>query len=75
MAAHRITFENNVVRDNEGWGLFVDGETHGTIIRGNIIEDTGGGRQQIGIRLGKRAGAVMLEGNTIKAKTLLLDER
>lgn len=75
MAAHRITFENNIVRDNEGWGLFVDGETHGTIIRGNTIEDTGGGRQQTGIRLGKQTGAVTLEDNTIRARTPLLDER
>ena len=75
MAPHRITFENNIVRDNQGWGLFVDGATHGTIIRSNVVEDTGSGRQHTAIRIGKRAGDVVLEANTIKAKTDLLDER
>jgi hypothetical protein len=75
MAAHRITFENNTVRDNEGWGLFVDGVTRGTVIRSNIVEDTGSERQKIGIRIGKKAGDVVLEGNTVKAANELQDER
>lgn len=75
MAAHRVIFENNTVRDNEGWGLFVDGATRGTIIRSNTVEDTGGGRQKTGIRIGKQAGEVVLEGNTIKAANEVLDER
>jgi parallel beta-helix repeat protein len=75
MAAHRVTFENNTVRDNEGWGLFVDGVTSGTIIRSNVIEDTGSGRQKTGIRIGKQAGEVVMEGNTVKAAIQLQDER
>ncbi|MCA9264811.1 MAG: right-handed parallel beta-helix repeat-containing protein [Planctomycetales bacterium] len=75
MAAHRITFENNTVRDNEGWGLYVDGATHGTLIRNNVIEDTGAGRQQTGVRIGKQAGEVVLESNSIKANRRTLDER
>jgi len=75
MAAHRVTFEGNTVRDNEGVGLFVDGATRGTVIRGNVIEDTGGGRQTTGIRIGREAGEVVLEGNTIKAASQVLDER
>jgi polygalacturonase len=75
MAAHHVIFENNTVRDNEGWGLFVDGATQGTVIRGNAIEDTGAGRQKTGIRLGKNAGSTTLDGNTIKAETPLFDER
>ncbi len=75
MAAHRITFEGNTVRDNEGWGVFVDGVTGGTILRNNIIEDTGKGRQKIGIRIGEKAGDVTLEGNQIKAERLTVDER
>ena len=75
MAAHRITFENNTVRDNEGWGLFVDGATSGTIIRNNVIEDTGSGRQKTGLRLGKLSTEVVLESNTIKAQTPLVDDR
>lgn len=75
MAPHRVTFEHNTVRDNDGWGLFVDGATRDTVIRGNVIEDTGGGRQKTGIRIGKDAGAVTLEDNTVKAAEGLLDER
>ncbi len=75
MAAHRITFENNLVRDNHGSGLFVDGATRGTIIRRNTIEDTGVGLQKVGIQLGRHAGAVVLDANSVKAQTLLQDER
>jgi parallel beta-helix repeat protein len=75
MAAHCVTFEDNTVRDNLGWGLFVDGATRGTIIRSNVVEDTGRGQQKIGVRIGKRAGDVVLEGNTIKAANQILDER
>ena len=75
MAAHRVTFEYNTVRDNEGWGLFVDGATQGTLIRHNVIEDTGAGRQLTGIRIGEQAGEVVLEGNTIEANRPTLDER
>jgi len=55
--------------------LFVDGATHGTIIRSNIVEDTGSGQQNTGIRIGKQAGEVVLEGNSIKAASQLVDER
>jgi len=75
MAAHRITFENNTVRDNAGWGLFVDGVTHDTVIRGNTIEDTGSGRQKTGVRVGRQAGGVTLEDNVIKAAEPMVDER
>ena len=75
MAAHRVTFEGNTVRDNEGWGLFIDGATQGTILRGNTIEDSGAGRQKVGIRIGKNAGEVILEDNHIKADKPSIDER
>lgn len=75
MAAHRNLFEGNTVRDNEGWGLFVDGFTDGTILRRNRIEDSGSGRQKTGIRLGKNARSVELDGNQIQAATPVADER
>ena len=75
MAAHRIAFEGNTVRDNEGWGLFVDGATVGTVIRSNVIEDSGAGRQKTGIRIGRDAGDLVLEGNSIKAANQVVDER
>lgn len=75
MAAHRITFENNVVRDNREVGLFVDGATDGTLIRNNVIEDSGRAWQKTGIRLGRNVAQVILEGNVLKAETPVLDER
>ena len=75
MAAHRITFEENTVRDNEGWGLFIDGITRGTVLRRNIIEDTGNGRQKVGIRIGRGASNVALENNQIKAVEKIEDLR
>ena len=63
------------MRDNDGWGLFVDGATEGTIIRNNVIEDTGAGRQATGIRIGKEAGEVTLEGNDIRTQTTVQDDR
>ena len=75
MAAHNITFENNQVRDNIGWGLFVDGATNGTIIRDNVIEDTGSGRQETGVVIGAEVRTIAIENNQIKAKVQLLDER
>lgn len=75
MAAHRVTFEQNTVRDNEGWGLFVDGATQGTVIRGNRLEDSGTGRQKTGIRIGKKVGTGPLEGNEFSVETQVVDER
>ncbi len=75
MAAHRVIFEGNTVRDNYNWGLFVDGATQDTVIRGNVIEDTGSGTQTVAIRIGKQAGRVTLEGNTIRAEKEVVDER
>jgi parallel beta-helix repeat protein len=75
MAAHRVVFEGNTVRDNQGWGVFVDGVTHGTVLRNNVIEDTGPGRQTHGIRIGRKAGPVVLEHNRILAPHPVSDER
>jgi len=75
LAAHRIVFEENTVRDNEGWGIFVDGATDGTVLRRNVIEDTGIRRQKIGIRIGRQAGAVTVDANTVKAAQTVVDER
>jgi parallel beta-helix repeat protein len=75
MAAHRVTFENNVVRDNDGAGLFVNGFTRGTIIRNNTIEDSGEGRQKTGIRVGKHVRDLVIQDNTIKAQITVMDDR
>jgi parallel beta-helix repeat protein len=75
MAAHRVTFEQNTVQDNSGFGVFIDGATSGTILRNNAIRDTGKGRQTTGIRLGAQVGSVAMNDNEIEAMTPLLDER
>lgn len=75
MAAHRVVFEHNVVRDNDGFGLNLQGASSGTVIRNNVVEDTGGSRQKTGIRIGRQVGEVTLEDNRIQAPTVLLDER
>ena len=75
MAAHRITFENNTIQDNVEWGIFVDGETGGTILRNNTIEDSGKNIQKTGIRIGAKAGSVTIGGNRITAETDIQDLR
>ena len=75
MAAHNITFAGNTVRDNVGSGLFVDGATNGTVIQGNLIEDTGKGIQTTGIRVGKEVGDIEIKNNNISAAVRVLDER
>ena len=75
MAAHNIVFEENTVRDNVGTGLFVDGATEGTVIRDNVIDDSGSGTQTTGIRLGTNVGNIEIKNNTINAAVRVLDER
>ncbi len=75
MAAHRITFEENTVEDNGGFGLFIDGATLGTSIVGNMIRDTGAGRQSVGIRISEKVGDVVLKDNVIKAEKKVEDKR
>lgn len=53
----------------------MDGFTDGTILRRNRVEDSGSGRQKTGIRLGKNARTVVLDGNQIQAATAVADER
>ena len=75
MAAHRVTFEKNVVRDNERFGVLISGQTTGAVLRDNTIEAGDGDRQRVGVQIGPKAGEVKLESNTIRAETELVDER
>jgi len=45
------------------------------LIRGNRIEDSGSGTQRIGIRVGRHAGTVRLENNSIQAIIPIQDDR
>ncbi len=75
MAAHRVTFEKNIVRDNERFGVLISGQTTGAVLRDNTIEAGEGDRQRVGVQIGPKAGEVKLESNTIRAETELIDER
>jgi len=73
MAAHRIASMKNTVEGNGRAGLRIDGEAEGTVIRGNTIRTAG--PEGVGIRIGKRAGAVTLDNNTVHAAQEIVDER
>lgn len=73
MAAHNITFMGNTLRNNGSIGLYIGGETNGTVIRDNIIECAGA--NSVGIRIGSKAGEVVIENNQIHAEQEISDER
>jgi hypothetical protein len=65
-AAHRCLVADCVIEDNgkagehNGWpsaGIRLDGETHDTVLRGNVVRG-----QDVAILIGKRVGAVTIEG-------------
>jgi hypothetical protein len=72
-AAHRITFTHNRVENNGRFGLFIDGETDGTILRDNTIRCAD--PEAVALHLGPRVGEVTLENNTLVAARRMLDER
>lgn len=73
MAAHNITFEENSLRNNGQMELNIDGETNGTVIRNNVVEN--GDPEAVGIRIGKKTGDVVIEDNQIRAASQIRDER
>ena len=82
MAGHRNRLEANVIENNgvakEAPGIRVRGETNGLQFSGNVIRDTrkeGERKQNVGILIEERAGAVALNGNSIEANTKVDDRR
>ncbi|HWR52882.1 MAG TPA: right-handed parallel beta-helix repeat-containing protein, partial [Bryobacteraceae bacterium] len=78
MAGHRNRLEDNRIEDNGGDGIFVNGETDGVVIRGNLIRDTrpaGAQTQRVAIRLGENARKALIEKNDIGAEKELEDQR
>lgn len=67
---HRNTIEASLIRDNgveaEGIGVEILGETHDVSIRNSRFEDTGEGRQRVGIRVGGAALHTRLQGNSFQ---------
>ncbi len=82
MAGHRNRLEENLIENNgrkEGVaGIRIRGETRDVVLKNNRIQDTRSGAdkmQTIGIQLDEKTGPVVLEDNTIDAKTPVLDQR
>lgn len=82
MAAHRNRLEENIIENNgtggEAAGICIRGQTNELVFRNNTIRDTrpkGSQTQTVGIRIEEKAGKIILEGNTIEAKTQIDDRR
>ncbi len=78
MAGHRNRLEENRIEDNGSEGIYVNGETDGVVIRGNVISDTRPGSartQRVAIRLGENARTVVIDGNRIAADKEVEDQR
>ena len=73
MGAHRNTIIANTVLNNDRFQMFIEGETHGTVIRENRIESASD--EAPAIRIGEHAGDVKIADNTVSASTKLVDER
>lgn len=71
MAAHNIRFLENTVENNDECGLFVNGQTNGTVIARNIIRHNG----KTGIRIGPEAGNVDIQHNEITADKPVVHEK
>ncbi len=82
MAAHRNHLEENIIEDNgvgeEAAGIRIRGQTHDLVFRNNIIRETREGdlqKQTVGICIEEQVGRITLDGNRIRAKTTIDDQR
>jgi parallel beta-helix repeat protein len=82
MAAHRNRLEENIIEDNgvneEAAGIRIRGQTHDLVFRNNIIRETRQGdsqKQTVGILIEEQVGQITLDGNRIRAKTTIDDQR
>jgi polygalacturonase len=82
MAAHRNRLEDNIIENNgtggQAAGICIRGQTNSLVFKNNSIRDTrpeGSQTQTVGIRIEKKVGEVVLEGNKIDAKTQIVDRR
>jgi polygalacturonase len=77
-AGHRNRIEENIIENNGGSGIRVEGETTDLVFRKNVIRDTRNGparKQAAGIRLDERVGDVAVDENEIDAATSVDDRR
>ncbi len=82
MAAHRNRLEDNLIVDNgtdgEAAGIRIRGQTNDLVFKNNTIRDTRPEElqtQTVGILIEDKVGEVVLDGNTIEAKTAIDDKR
>jgi len=65
---HRNLIENCVIRDNgtdkAGIGIDIRGQTQDVTVRGTKLGNGTGGNQKTGVRIGKEAQRITLQGNT-----------
>jgi hypothetical protein len=66
---HRNRIESCVIRDTgkdkPGIGIDIQGKTQDITISNTKVENTGGSKQNTGIRIGKEAQRILLQANTI----------
>jgi hypothetical protein len=66
----RNRIENSIVRDNgsngQGIGIDIQGKTTDIVVQDTRIENAAGKEQNVGIRIGKEAGRITLQGNTFE---------
>jgi hypothetical protein len=82
MAAHRNRLEDNVIENNgtDGGaaGVRISGQTNDLVFKNNTIRDTRPKdlqTQTVGIQIEETVGKVVLDGNTIEARTAVDDKR
>ncbi len=82
MAGHRNRLEANVIENNgvtkEAPGIRVLGETNDLVFTDNVIRDTrkdGERKQTVGVLIGEKTGAIVLDNNSIEASTRVDDRR
>lgn len=74
MAGHRNRLEKNRILNNgagaDGVGISIDGVTNDVVLVGNVIGNTNGRPdvQKIPIRIGEKAGVVVMEENDIEGE-------
>ncbi len=69
-AGHRNRIENCTIRDTgkdkPGIGIDIQGKTQDITISNTRVENTAGGNQKTGIRIGKEAQRIVLQSNTFE---------
>ncbi|MBN2127970.1 MAG: right-handed parallel beta-helix repeat-containing protein [Sedimentisphaerales bacterium] len=75
---HRNRIERCVIRDNgaakPGIGIDIQGKTEDITIRDTRLENTTGGNQRTGIRIGRETRQILLEDNTFAGSAVSVED-